>query len=131
MLTLKSLAPTSTTYNLAHDSLRGAGEPYGYKVHTAGRVDTNPQTGAKQPRAVRVPLPAALTFLAGEERKDLPNAVELCPEVRAALKPPAGKKPSLRVVSRTTDPPAEKGTLPVTSIAPDKSALTPATPDDV
>lgn len=99
-ITLKNEARQSQTFNLAHESLRDAGPPFGYRPVSGAVVDENARTGARHPRATRKMLPAVLTLLAGETRAGLPTAVKLCPEVRAALAARA-----LRVVAEIPDEP--------------------------
>lgn len=98
-VTLQNRLRQMQVFNLVHE-IWCRGRECSCSDITAVVADENPRTGERAQKRITRRAPGALTLLAGETRADLPDAVLLVPDVRAAL-----GRGFLRVVAQTPTPP--------------------------
>jgi hypothetical protein len=97
-VTLENRLRQMQVFNLVHDPYCRGRECSCSEV-TVVVTDENPRTGERAPRRVPRKVPTALTLLAREVRKGLPDVVLRVPDVRAAI-----DRGALRVVAQEADP---------------------------
>jgi hypothetical protein len=83
-VTLENRLRQMQVFNLIHDPYCRGRECSCSEV-TVVVTDENPRTGERAPRRVPRKVPTALTLLAREVRKGLPDVVLRVPDVRAAI----------------------------------------------
>ena len=97
-VTLENCLRQMQVFNLVHDPYCRGRECSCSEV-TVVVTDENPRTGERAPRRVPRKVPTALTLLAREVKKGLPDVVLRVPDVRAAI-----ERGALRVVAQEAEP---------------------------
>lgn len=97
-VTLENRLRQMQVFNLVHEAFC-LGRECSCSDVTVVVTDENPRTGERAPRRVPRKVPTALTLLAREVRKGLPDAVLRVPDIRAAI-----ERGILRVVAQDAEP---------------------------